>query len=289
MNGTELAMQLLPRRYLEQRSRERLRAAEELRLRLGQTLSMLVGGREYAVDGEAISADELARTLEKATGASLHTVLPSLRGGYISYHGLRIGVCGTAAWHEGEWRGFRHYGSLSIRIPRECRGICGGILRQLLQGECGNILILSPPGAGKTTALREFVRRFSEEGFRVGLVDERMEIAAAENGAPQFSLGPHCDVIGGAPKAEAAMMLLRAMNPQIIAMDEITRPEDLNAMREIVGCGVKLIATAHAASYEDLRRRPLYRALMDERIFSEFVLIRTDGQKRSYQLRREAL
>lgn len=85
------------------------------------------------------------------------------------------------------------------------------------------------------------------------------------------------------------MMLLRAMNPQIIAMDEITRPEDLNAMREIVGCGVKLIATAHAASYEDLRRRPLYRALMDERIFSEFVLIRTDGQKRSYQLRREAL
>ena len=288
MNGTELALQLLPRRCLEQRVRERLQGAEELRMRIGQPVTALVCGREYPLDGEALTEDELMRTLEKATGASLHTVMPALSDGYISFRGLRIGVCGTAAFHNGDWRGFRRCSSLSIRIPRECRGICDGVLRQLLQGDCGNILILSPPGAGKTTALCEFVRRFSEEGFRVGLADERMEIAAAEDGRAQFSLGPRCDVLSGAPKAKAAMMLLRAMNPQIIAMDEITRSEDLSAIREITGCGVKLIATAHASSAEDLRRRPLYRQLVDEAVFSEFVLIRAEDGKRSYQLRRGA-
>ena len=288
MNTTELALQLLPRRCLEQRCRERLSSAEELRLRVGQPLSMLLCGREYSMGGEPITADELLRTLEKATGASIHTVTPTLQGGFISYHGLRIGVCGTLISCEGERKSFRHFSSLAVRIPRECRGSCDGVFHRLRQGEGGNVLILSPPGGGKSTALRELVRLFSEAGERVGLVDERMEIAAAEDGVPQFSLGPHCDVLSGVPKAAGAMMLLRAMNPQILAMDEITRPEDLDAVREIVGCGVKLIATAHAASYEDLGRRPLYRRLLEERVFSDFVIIESDGRQRSYTLRREA-
>lgn len=288
MNTTELALQLLPRRYLEQRCRERISSAEELRMRIGQPLSMLLCGREYPMGSEPITADELLRTLEKATGASNHTVTPSLQGGFISYHGLRIGVCGSVVSCGGEHKGFRHFSSLAVRIPRECRGICDGVFRQLRQGESGNLLILSTPGGGKTTALRELIRLFSEAGERIALVDERMEIAAAENGVPQFALGPHCDVLSGMPKAAGAMMLLRTMNPQILAMDEITRPEDLDAVREIVGCGVKLIATAHAASYEDLERRPIYRRLLEERVFSDFVLIKTDGRQRSYSLRREA-
>lgn len=286
MNGTELAMQLLPPRYLDMRCRGILDGAEEIRMRIGQTLMMLRCGREYPLPGEAITEQELLRTLEKATGASLHTAATALSSGYISYHGIRIGVCGAVVVHEGRITGFRSFSSLAIRIPRECRGVCDSIFHELQKNRVANLLILSPPGIGKTTALRELIRCCSRQGIRVGVVDERWEIAASESGRSQFDLGAHCDVLSGVPKAQGAMMLLRAMNPQLIAMDEITQAEDLNAIREIVGCGVGLIATAHAADPDDLSRRPLYQALLDEQIFSDCIVIRMEGENRSYQLRR---
>ena len=286
MNGLELAFQLLPARYLDQRCRAACAEAEELRMRIGHPLMLLRGQKEYPLPGEVISEGELMRTLEKATGASLHTAAPALARGFISYRGLRIGVCGTAVVQDGLIRGFRNYTSLSIRIFRECRGICDRILNELESMQAGNLLILSPPGGGKTTALREMIRCLSKRGTRVGLVDERWEIAGAELGREQFDLGSHCDVISGVPKAEGSMMLLRGMNPELIAMDEITQKEDISAIREIIGCGVRLIATAHAAEPEDLLHRPVYRAIMDEHLFAYAVQIRQDGAERSYHLRR---
>ena len=286
MDGTELALQLLPPRFLDARCRALADGAEELRLRVGQPLMLLIRGREHALPGEPLSEGELLRVLEKATNASLHTAQPALERGFISCRGLRIGVCGTVSEHEGTYRGFRGYTSLAIRIPRACRGVCDGLFRQLRQSGAARTLLVSPPGGGKTTALRELVRLYSEAGTRVGLVDERWEIAAAETGRPQFALGPHCDVLSGTDKARGAMMLLRGMNPQLIAMDEISAPADIAAVREIVGCGVGLLATAHAAGPEDLRRRPLYRALLDERLFDTVVTIRCSGGERRYELGR---
>lgn len=286
MDGTERALQLLPTKCLDRRCRGMLAGAEEIRLRLGQAPTMLRAGREYPLPCEPIAESDLLRTLEKATGASLHTAAPALSRGFLSYHGLRIGVCGTAFEREGAVGGFRSYSSLAIRIPRECRGVCDEIFSRLEAAKPGNLLILSQPGMGKTTALRELIRRFSTQGTRVGVVDERWEIAAAETGRAAFDLGEHCDVLSGIPKAQAAMMLLRTMNPQMIAMDEITQPEDLNAIREIVGCGVRLLATAHASGPEELRRRPLYRTLLDEGLFQDCIRISMRGEERSYQLRR---
>ena len=286
MNGTELALQLLPPRCLDRRCREMLVGAEEIRMRVGQAPMILQNGREYPIHGDPVTEDELMRTLEKATGASLHTAAPALARGFISYHGLRIGVCGTAFEREGDMTGFRCFSSLAIRIPRECKGICHELYAQLRQDQPCSLLILSPPGAGKTTALRELIRRYSCDGQRVGVVDERWEIAAAELGRAQFDLGAHSDVLSGIPKARAAMMLLRTMNPQIIAMDEITQPEDLNAIREITGCGVRLLATAHAAGPDELRRRPLYRTMLEEKLFDACILIRLQGNDRAYDLKR---
>lgn len=286
MNGFELALQLLPPRYLDMRCRERMSVAEELRLRLGQPLMMLCQGREYPVAGEAIGETDLLRTLEKATGASLHTAGPALSRGFISYRGVRIGVCGTVVEQDGQARGFRRFSSLAIRIPKECRGILDPILRQTEMSAQKNVLIISSPGVGKTTALRELIRLLSERGYRIGVVDERWEIAAAEDGRAQFPLGAHCDVISGVRKAQGAMMLLRGMNPQMIAMDEITAAEDLEAIREITGCGVGLLATAHAASLEDLSRRGLYRSLLDEQVFRSVIEISQEDGERHYQLRR---
>ncbi len=284
MDAHELAMQLLPTRFLDQRGRTRLQEAEEIRMRLGQPLFLLIAGREYALPGGPIEESELMRTLEIATDASLHSVSAAISGGYLSYRGLRIGVCGTAVMQEGELKGFRRYRSIAIRIPRECFGVCDGVLEQLDRRSWSNLLILSPPGVGKTTALRELIRRVSARGLRVGLVDERNEVAAVHGGRASFSLGPHCDVLSGVPKRTGAMMLLRGMNPELIAMDEITQREDLTAIREICGCGVRLLATAHAASASDLQRRPLYRELMQERIFPDVLKIRMSGGMRCYEL-----
>ena len=247
---------------------------------------MLCQGREYPVAGEAIGEMDLLRTLEKATGASLHTAGPALSRGFISYRGVRIGVCGTVVEQDGQARGFRRFSSLVIRIPKECRGILDPILRQTEMSAQKNVLIISSPGVGKTTALRELIRLLSERGYRIGVVDERWEIAAAEDGRAQFPLGAHCDVISGVRKAQGAMMLLRGMNPQMIAMDEITAAEDLEAIREITGCGVGLLATAHAASLEDLSRRSLYRSLLDEQVFRSVIEISQEDWERHYQLRR---
>lgn len=281
MDRYETALQLLPGRYWP-KLREMAPGIEEYRLRVGEPLGFVRSGREYMLPGEAVSETDVLRTLEKATGASLHTAAPAMARGYLNVRGLRIGICGDMLWSNGERRGFRSFSSLALRVPRECRGICDGAIRALYGDGFLNTLILSPPGGGKTTALRELIRCLSDRGTRLCVCDERGEIAAAEGVIPGFDLGRHTDVLAGCPKSEAAMMLLRGMNPQIIAVDEITQREDLTAVQEIVGCGVGLLATAHAASLDDLRRRPLYRDLLSLGCFQAALVIALRGDRREY-------
>lgn len=282
MDNFETALSLLPSRYLEL-CRRSFRGAEEFRLRVGRRMFVVCGGREHALPGDPLSEGELLRCLEKATGASLHSAAPAMAGGYLPYMGLRIGLCGTAVQQGADFKGFRHFSSLSIRIPRECRGACDSLYHQLFAGGFVNTLLLSPPGGGKTTALRELIRLLSEAGTRLAVVDERGEIAACDGCAPGFDLGEHTDVLSGCTKPEGAMMLLRGMNPQVLAMDEITRPEDLAAVKEVCGCGVGLLATAHATDREDLSRRPIYRELLELGVFQRAAVIRQRDGKRFYE------
>ena len=139
-------------------------------------------------------------------------------------------------------------------------------------------------GAGKTTLLRECVRRLSDQGLRISLMDERGEIAAVQNRTPQFDIGANTDIMTGGQKAACCMMLLRAMRPDVLAFDEISAPEDIEAIRIAAGCGVALLATAHAQSVGALRCRTLYRALLDEHIFRRAVCITRSGGARFYTL-----
>lgn len=281
MERYETALQLLPGRYWTQ-LREIAPEIEEYRMRVGKPLSFVRSGREYPLSGELVSESDLLRTLEKATGASLHTAAPAMARGYLCVRGVRIGLCGEMQWVDGAPKGFHSYSSLALRVPHECRGICDETMRTLYANGFLNTLILSPPGGGKTTALREMIRCLSDRGTRLCVCDERGELAASEGAIPGFDLGRHTDILSACPKAEAAMMLLRGMNPQIIAMDEITQREDLLAVQEIVGCGVGLLATAHAASIDDLQRRPLYRKLLALGAFQAALVISIHGDRREY-------
>ena len=183
-------------------------------------------------------------------------------------------------------RNLRSLSSVSIRIARQRPGAALPLLSGLMEGgRLCSTLIAAPPGMGKTTLLRDLVRCISDgDGtppLRVGLADERGEVAALYGGVPQLRVGQRTDVIEGCPKAQGAMLLLRAMNPQVLAMDEITAPEDVGALLTAAGCGAALLATAHGEG-DELTRRPLYRTMLEERIFQRVVSIQRTEQGRSY-------
>lgn len=286
MNGFEKAMELLPRdlrRTVEKQGADRV---EELRLRRGRAPELVTAGEKVRLDAPLVDEELIMRVLEKATGASIHSAAAELCGGYISYKGLRIGLCGTGVIRDGVLAGFRDYSSLNIRIPREHRGICDSLIQSLYATGFENTLILSPPGGGKTTALREFIRRLSDRGLTLAVADERNELSASESGAAQFDLGRCTDMLVGVSKSEAAIMLLRGMGPDIIAMDEITQGRDIEAVTQAFGCGVGILATAHGESAESLSRRALYRELLDRQIFKNIVTIQKKGAARIYEAQR---
>ena len=282
MDGFKQALCLLPERLRRDASSLEGEKAEEIRLRAGRRPTVLLDGGERAFSENPVQLEELACILERASGASLHAVEQHFRDGYLSARGLRIGICGTVLYQNGRVDGVQSISSLSVRIPREQRGLCRQLTAQLYPLAFRNTLILSPPGGGKTTALRDMIRCLSERGMRVAVVDERNELSSTENGQPHFDLGPHTDVMIGLKKAEAGMLLLRSMNPEIIAMDEITREEDIDAVEQITGCGVGILATAHASDVRDLERRPLYHRLLEGRTFSYAVLVHACSGRRSY-------
>ena len=252
---------------------------EELRLRCGYPLMARLEGRERALGDAPVTEAELRAVLETATRSSFHAAQSGLSRGYITAPGgVRVGVCGTAVMSGTDTTGLRAISSLSLRIPRAVIGCADGIWKEITAGGFSSLLILAPPGGGKTTLLREIVRRLSESGYVVSVADERGEIGG--NGG--FDLGPHTDVLTGAPKALAAGMLLRAMNPAVIAMDEITDPEDAQALLRAVGCGVCLLATVHAAEIEDVRRRPNGRMLLEAGAFCRYVKVESVHGIRRY-------
>jgi len=263
--------------------------AEELRMRVGRRPSLVLPDGEWIIPGTApIEPEDIKQLVELASRWSLHTVLDRLCGGYITVEGgHRLGLCGCVVMEQGEIRAFRDFSGANLRIARQIKGAAEPVLEQLRQdGRLENTLILAPPGAGKTTLLRDLIRALSdgEDGMRVGVVDERGELAAVWQGAAQMELGRRTDVLSGCPKALGMELMLRGMSPQVLAVDEITAPRDVQAMSLAAGCGVALLATAHANGREDLSRRTLYRELLSQGIFRKLVTIRVHQGRRVYRV-----
>lgn len=265
--------------------------AEELRLRVGYPMSItLPEGEMHLPESPVITSNDLHAVLEIATKASAHTALERVRQGFVTVRGgHRLGLCGSIVCKDGSIHNMQYISSLNVRIARQIPGIGNELLRVIrAQGSIPSVLVLAPPGAGKTTLLRDLIRGLSSgvggTPLRVGVADERGELGSMWNGMPQLDLGPHTDILDGCSKAEGLMMLLRGMNPQVLAMDEITAPEDIDALQTAAGCGVSLLATAHGGSMNDLRTRPLYKLLLRNKIFHFLLRIEMAGGVRRYQL-----
>ncbi len=285
--AAEVLPAALRRRVLALPAAERARI-EELRLRGGRPMFLLGPEGETPLPGTEITAQTLETVLEMASRSSVHTVLDQVRNGFVTIPGgHRLGLCGTAVMDGKTLVNLRGISSLCLRVARQFPGLASEVLPKLWQdGRLESTLILSPPGAGKTTLLRDLIRCLASglgcPPLRVGLADERGEVAAMAGGVPMLDVGQRCDVMDGCPKAVGMAALLRGMDPQVLAVDEITAPEDVQAMLQAAGCGVRLLATAHGETLADLDRRPLYRSLMADGLFDRLVLIQQTDAGRRY-------
>lgn len=286
----ELAAAILPsrlRRIAMELPETDKRRAEEFRLRAGHCLSVLLPEGERSLEA-IVTTEELETLCDIAAEFSRYASIETLRQGFLPVRGgFRVGLCGSAVVKDGEVTNLKQISSAVIRISREQKGIAQAVAPRLFRdGRFVSTLLLSPPGGGKTTLLRDLVRQLSQgEGVppqRITLIDEREEIAVMYRGQPQMDVGPRTDVLSGCPKALAIPMALRAMNPQIIAVDEITVREDIAAMAAAAHCGVRFLATIHADGRQELGRKPLFSQLLKARVFEKAVTIRREGEQRQY-------
>lgn len=244
-------------------------ALQELRMRCGRSPELVLGSGSKWLSG-TVTQDDLNFCVNAASRYSPWAASTISQGYITAPGGHRIGICGEAVMKDGRLSGIRTVRSLCIRVARDFPGLARRIH---FRGQA--MLILGAPGWGKTTLLRDISRAVAEDDT-VAVVDERQELFP-----PGFTTGKRMDILYGCPKCQGIETVLRTMGPDCIAVDEITAQEDCLALIHASGCGVRLIATAHAAGMTDFRRRSVYAPLRESRIFDTFLIL---GRDKSFHL-----
>ncbi len=255
---------------------------QEIRLRKGRAICLVGPGADALIQPVAGKGD-IDKTLALITDCSYYALEAQLCGGYITIPGgHRIGLSGRAVtWADGAVR-LREISGFCFRIAREVKGSGDKVIRRLVgpNGRIRSTLIVSPPGCGKTTLLRDLCR-LAGEGVpgcglfpsQVGIVDERSEIAACHDGVPQHDVGPRADILDRIPKATGMMMIQRSMGPDVIATDEVGSEEDAIAIATVLSGGAAVLATCHGQDPSQVRRQPHSRWLMDKGYFERVVVL----------------
>lgn len=287
---------ILPIRIAEQLNQlppQHFNEMEEIRIRINRPIEVAIKGKPLFLP-YVVKEEDSIQLLNKISHFSIYAIEEELKRGYITISGgHRIGLAGKVILENGEVKAIRDVSSFNIRIAREKIGIADRLTKYIYEDGWLHTMIIGPPQTGKTTLLRDFARIISGGNSRflplkVGIVDERSEIAGSVNGVPQLTFGPRVDVLDACPKAEGMMMMVRSMSPDILVVDEIGRQEDCNAMMEAIHAGIKLIMTTHGNSLDEVRNRPILKPLIDVGIFQRYIeLNRQEGPGTIASIRNE--
>lgn len=251
---------------------------EEIRMKSDNDIRILAGNQEIIVslkNHQRVTKGDLDTILNNLLDYSYYAYEEELAKGYITIEGgHRVGVCGRAVMKQGRVSLIKEISSLNIRRSREIIGAAEQVLPHVLdkEGTPRNTLIVSPPKCGKTTLLRDLARLLSYKGFKIGICDERSEIAGTYMGKPSYDVGPRTDVLDGCPKAEGMAMLIRAMSPDAVVTDEIGKQEDIAAVESALCAGVSILTTIHGSSKEDIAVSSIG-SLVNKGVFARIIFL----------------
>lgn len=269
---------------------------QEIRLRVNGPLLCVYENQEYYITSEGeltrdihkcwvIGKKEILETVEYIGNYSLYAYEEEVRQGFITIQGgHRVGIAGKVIVENGRIRSMKYILFLNVRISHEVRGCADKLLPFIVEkGRMLHTLIISPPGCGKTTLLRDCIRQLSNgtdqcPGKTIGVVDERSEIGGCYLGVPQNNLGIRTDVLDCCPKTEGILMLVRSMAPQIIAVDEIGTKEEAKAIETAMHTGCGLLATVHGNSFDDIGKKPVFQKMLEEKKVERYVVLSAKEQ-----------
>ncbi len=227
-----------------------------------------------------LKPDDIKAVFQIICENSVYAYLEDIKQGFITIKGgHRIGFTGKAVCDRGKIESLKDISSINIRIAREYKNCSIDMIGYIIgKKEIKSTLFVSPPMCGKTTIIRDVAREISDRGFKVGIADDRGEIAAMYKGIPQNDVGIHTDVIENAPKKDAISMMLRTMSPKVIISDEISNPEDAYGVLQCFGTGVKVIGSAHGNTAEDVMDKSFLKPLIGRGGFENIILLSLDGE-----------
>lgn len=258
----------------------------EIRLRVNRRVIAITSKIEVFLES-VVTLQDLLEILVKVSKNSLYAIQNDINNGFVVINGgHRIGICGEVVIQDGKIKNIKNINSMNIRVARQLIGSADKVMQNIIDGvNVKNTLIVSSPGCGKTTMLRDVVRQISngikKTGFygkNVGLVDERGEIASVCNGIPNLDVGMRTDIISNCPKYIGMEMLVRSMGISVIATDEIGSKNDIEAIKYASLSGVSLIFTMHGKSIDDIVRKDGVKNLIKEGLFEVVILLSNVGK-----------
>ena len=230
-----------------------------------------------------VTQDDIMSSLERMSENSIYAYQDEIRNGYITIRGgHRVGITGRVIVDGGRVKNIRDAAGLNIRLSGQMIGCADKVMGHIIKNSSDiyNTLVISPPQCGKTTILRDMARilgdgstRFGFRGVKVGIVDERSEIAACLHGIPQNHIGLRTDVLDGCPKSIGMPMLIRSMSPKVVITDEIGSDGDREAVQAVLNAGVRIVTSAHGYNISELKSRREVLKMMEDRVFERYIVL----------------